>query len=366
MRIMHVLAPAPFGGLENVVRLLATGQRGRGHHVTVCAVLDDERDHPFVTSLLQDGIDLTPVVAAARQYRSERRAVREAMNASRPAIVHTHGYRPDILHLGAAHAAGAAAVTTLHGFTGGDWKNRVYEQLQIRAAAHADAAVAVSSGIGARLRRGGALADRVHVIPNAIAPVDFLSREVARAALAIPADAIRIGWVGRLSHEKGADVLVRALASVPDSFVSVSFIGDGPERPAVERLASSLGVRERVVFHGVVASAASLLRAFDVVVLSSRTEGTPMILLEAMAAGVPVVAASVGGVPDVAQAEHALLVPPDDPAALGAAIARCIGDREGAAMRVGRAVTRVSSTYAPGPWLDRYDALYSALARPRS
>ena len=98
-------------------------------------------------------------------------------------------------------------------------------------------------------------------------------------------------------------------------------------------------------------------------VLSSRTEGTPISLLEAIAAGVPAVATAVGGVPDVTGLDGALLVAPDDPAALAAAIREAVRDQAASRQRAGRASSRLATEFAAGPWLDRHDALYQTLLR---
>lgn len=368
VRIAHVLAPAPFGGLETVVQLLAHGQAGRGHHVAVAAVVETA-DHPFVRGIRErcgSCVELVPIVAGARHYRAERRAVAALARSFAPEVVHTHGYHPDILHLRAARRRGAAAVTTLHGFTGGDWKNRLYEALQVRAAARADAAVAVSRGVADRLCRSGVHPDRVHLIRNAFEPPQFLEPAAARAVLGLPSSEAgpRVGWIGRLSPEKGPDVMLRALAvaRIPD--LTLSFVGDGADRPALERMAAELGVAGRVTFHGIVPDAARLLRAFDALALSSRTEGTPMVLLEAMAAGVPVAATRVGGVPDVVSDAEAALAPPDDAAALAAALDSLLARNDRAARCVAAARSRLERDFALEPWLDRYERLYTSILRP--
>src|SRR2546423_14526892 len=95
-----------------------------------------------------------------------------------------------------------------------------------------------------------------------------------------------------------------------------SIMGNGSEQERLDALAARYGIADRVHFHGCREDAASLFRAFDVWVLSSRSEGTPMVLFEAMAAGVPIVATRVGGVDDAVSEAEAGLVPPEDPAAL--------------------------------------------------
>jgi glycosyltransferase involved in cell wall biosynthesis len=112
---------------------------------------------------------------------------------------------------------------------------------------------------------------------------------------------------------------------------------------------------------GNVAEAARLFAAFDVFALSSRTEGTPIVLFEAMAACTPIVASAVGGVPDVVSPAEALLVTADDPAALAQAIRSVYADPAAAAHRARLAHERLASDFAPGPWLERYERIYRSV-----
>jgi len=246
----------------------------------------------------------------------------------------------------------------VHGFTGGGWKNRLYEWVQRRAFRSFDAVVAVSRPLAARL--GGVPASRLEVLPNAWRePVPALDRAAARAQLGVADDTLHVGWVGRLSAEKGPDVLVEALARLKDLRFTASFLGDGPEQGRLRARGAEVGVSDRLRWHGATDDASRLFPGFDVFVLSSRTEGTPIVLFEAMAAGVPIVATRVGGVGDVVTAAEALLVAPEDPAALAAAIRAVATDRGAAAGRAQSARARLDAQYAPGPWLARYEAIYT-------
>src|SRR5262249_50830618 len=137
-------------------------------------------------------------------------------------------------------------------------------------------------------------------------------------------------------------------------------IGEGPE-----------GDRERaragqtIAWKGMIPSAARLLAAFDVFVQSSRTEGTPMALLEAMSAEVPVVATSVGGVPDIVSESEARLVPSDDPIALATAIASVLADPQPARARARLAKQRLGDAFGADAWLDRHEAIYRLAAERR-
>src|SRR3989454_2285120 len=134
MSVLHVVAPGEVGGLERVVHLLAHGQVSAGDDVHVAAVVDPAcPHHPFLTTLASGGVTTHPIVLPGRAYRRERAAITELCRHLRPHVVHTHGYRADVLDAGAARRLGIPTVTTVHGFTGGGWKNRFYERLQRRA-----------------------------------------------------------------------------------------------------------------------------------------------------------------------------------------------------------------------------------------
>jgi glycosyltransferase involved in cell wall biosynthesis len=268
-----------------------------------------------------------------------------------------------VLDAGVARRAGIPTVTTVHGFTGGDWKNRVYEWVQTRAFRRFDAVVAVSRPLQLRLVQSGVPAERIHVVPNAwshTAPA--LERVDARRALGLPLDAFVIGWVGRLSQEKGPDVLLEALDHVADLPLTASFIGDGGARPRLEEQARRSHPNGRVRWHGTARDAGTLFTAFDLFVLSSRTEGSPIVLFEAMAAGVPVIATAVGGVPDAVSPEEAVLVPAEHPAALAAAIRAAYRAPAVAQARAARARERLRREFAPRPWAERYERIYRHVA----
>ncbi|MBP7146646.1 MAG: glycosyltransferase [Acidobacteria bacterium] len=146
--------------------------------------------------------------------------------------------------------------------------------------------------------------------------------------------------VANLRPVKRVDVFVRAAAALAREVPQARFhvAGDGPQRAALEALARELGTASRVVFHGPVGDVPALLAAMDAAVLTSETEGSSNAILEYMAAGLPVIATDTGGNPELVRADNGVLVPPGDPAALAAALARLTRDpaavrRMGAASR---------------------------------
>ena len=366
MRIIHLLAPARIGGLERVVQGLAIGQSKRHDDVTVLAVSEEPMpaDHPFRTPLDLAHVTVREVVVPPRRYRAERRAIAALIRELSPDVVHSHGSRTDVVDGEVIRQLGVATVSTLHGWTAGSLKNRFYEYLHRRSLRRFDAVIAVSEPIARRLASDGIPPDRVNLVRNGFAPIaDLMPRAAARRLLDIPPNARAAGWVGRLSREKGIDVLVDAMARLRDEGVVAYVVGDGPEAERERLHAEQVGAP--IIWKGMLPLAGRLSQAYDVFVQSSRTEGTPIALLEAIAAGMPVVATRVGGVPDVVSDDEAMLVPSEDPSALAAAIKSVFANPDAAAERARRAMARLSTTFSADAWLDRHDEIYGRAVAER-
>lgn len=359
---MHVLAPAPAGGLERVVHALAIGQCRRGHDVVAVPIVEKwVPDHAFAIPLSRENVEIVPVSVPRRGYVRERSILAELFRSRLPDLVHTHNYHADVIAGPVARRAHIATVSTAHGFTGGPWRNRVYEQLARVAFRSFDAVIAVSQPLALDLRRSGVSESHIHIVPNAWSRVSTpLNRADARRELGLESEPFVVGWVGRMSYEKGLDLFLDALIRLTDMPISACAIGDGAERAAQRIRASSAGLEGRVRWPGLVQEAGRLFQAFDVLVLSSRTEGVPMVMLEAMALGVPLVVTAVGGIPDVVSGNEAIIVPSDDPAALADGIRSAFHDRDGAAARAAAALRRVNCDFGERRWLERYEEVYRA------
>ena len=216
-----------------------------------------------------------------------------------------------------------------HTLTGGSLRARLLRLvggwLERRCLRRADAVVVLTDRAAAAVRADGIPGARVHTIPSGFDPGLFAqAHEDVLPGTPRP----RIGYVGRLAPQKRADVLVEAFGRMhrPASLV---LVGDGPDRDLVERLVAHSPARDRIAMTGFVSHSAvpAVLAALDVLVLPSAYEEMGSVLTEAMAAGLPVVASDVGGIPDVVQhGSTGLLVPPLDVDALAAALDRLVGD----------------------------------------
>ncbi len=365
LRVLQVIAPGAHGGAETVVSGLSTGLARRDVGVRLAVTLEPEQALPApFAGVTEAGVELAAVRVRRRAYLGEGRALSEIIRSFAPDVVHTHGYRSDLVAGAAARRARVPAVATVHGFTGGGLKNRLYQSLQRRAWRRFDAVIAVSDALARELDAALGGVTAVHTVPNAwSAPGEPLPRGEARAALGLPAAGRVIGWVGRLSGEKGADLLLEALPLVRGRDVAASFVGEGPEAGALRERARALGLEARVRWHGAVPDAWRYMKAFDVFALSSRTEGTPMVLFEAGHARVPVVAAAVGGVPDLLGTEGGWLVEPEEPRQLARALGEVLETDERGAGAARRLAERLSRRFAPDRWLAAHEAIYLGLAR---
>lgn len=197
----------------------------------------------------------------------------------------------------------------------------------------ADRIVAVSEAVRARLVAfEPACAPKAVTIENGVEMASETSRQLrdsTRTAWGVSEGGLVVGMVGRLSHEKGADVFLQAAAELLKSRPTTKFVlvGEGPEEQKTRENARSLGIESSVVFAGFRDDVSAVLAAIDIVVIPSRTEGLPLILLEAMSSGKPVVATNTGGIPDVLQeGVNGRLLPAADPLAFARAIAELLDD----------------------------------------
>lgn len=345
-----------------MVQMLAVGQRFGGAHVACVLSPAEAPDHPFVRRLSELGVPTTQVVVGGRSYLREFRSLRALITRLSVRVVHTHGYRADVIGGAAARICAIPTVSTVHGFVGGAVRNRINEAIQCLALRRADAVIAVSSPLIEQLVARGVPRARIRLVRNAFTPTEPTeTRTGARRKLGLGGDTMVAGWVGRLSGEKGADVMLEAF-SLCDRSWRLSMIGDGPQRERLHEQAARLGIAKRVTWHGAIANAGTLLPAFDAFVLSSRTEGTPIILFEAMHAGVPIVATTVGGVSDVVSTDQALLIPPDDPNKLAQALGELLRSPDIALCRCRSARERLHSSFDSTAWFEQIESVYRAVA----
>lgn len=206
----------------------------------------------------------------------------------------------------------------------------------------------------------GVSAEKLHYVANGIRlPPMRTPACVARArqTLRLSPDVFAYFYVGRLSPEKDLRTLLAAFAALPVDVLGRSrlyLVGDGSERESLEARRDALGLTDRATFLGARSDVPEILMAADAFVMSSTTEGLPMVLLEAMAAGVPCVATAVGGIPKLFEDDRGILVPPQDAARLADAMASLARSPELAERLVANALQNLQKNHAFGPIVDQY------------
>ncbi len=369
------------GGLETVVaQLIDASHAAPSVRLTCFALLPDDAPLPAPFAALSErGIVIQRISAAHRAYPRHYRGLRRALVHSGVNLIHSHGYHADVLAGLLAGPLRIPHVSTLHGFVGGSRRGRAYEWLQISTLRRASAVVAVSDSVAAIAHARGVKLSRVHVIPNAAPGGECLSRAVAQEALGLsvsqqpgaiaddgsPGRAPLLGWIGRMSAEKEPLALVAVLKALRDAAVPATgvMIGDGPLMPEVRKAAAQLIRSGALLLTGVVPDAGRLVSAFDALLITSSTEGTPMVALEAMRAGVPVISTAVGGVPAMLEEQCGLLVPHGDTEAMQNAVVRLMQDPALVHAIADRARKRVSERFSRVAWWNTHVQLYTDLVR---
>ncbi len=323
-----------------------------------------EEPGAMARAALAMGIRTERYPVAGRFSWSLVRTLRERLRENPDSIIHTVGYKAHIHALAAARGGVAKTVTTIHGWlVRPEIKERIYEWIEIRALQHDDAVVCLTSFYEQRLLDAGVRRNRLHRIPTGLAAAQLPNREQIDSW---PEEVFTIALLGRLSWEKNHGLLLRAAARLQREGRNfrVLLAGEGPCRDEIVEEIGRLGLAERVQLIGYVALP-ELMPTVHAVALCSRIENLPLSLLEAMAWSRPVVATSVGGVPDVVvNGETGFLIPDDDDAAYADRIARLIGNPE-AARKMGRAGrARLEAEFQFECCIERHLELYTSLAKP--
>lgn len=376
-RLLLVKGSAPFGG--DCVLMLELGQAAREHGFDVDILATDPHFQELIRSQGLGLVDLDVIRRAIRPLWDFRGLVRLTRFLSRSpyTIVHTHTTKPGIVGALAARRAGTPAVMhTVHLFPFHEETGRIvttaYVAAERLAARWCDRIVTVSEHQRDwALRVGVGRPDQIVSIPNGV-PIDRAkprrSRDDVRADLGL-GDAFVILSTGRLAEQKGYEYLIRAAALLRDDqpAAHVVLAGGGPLRGKLEELVSSLGLEERVRLIGHRSDVGDLLAASDLVVLPSLWEGLSISLLEAMAAGKPIVTTSIGSNREVTNdGEAAVLVPPKDAASLAAAIRLLAADGH-RRQELGRLAQQVQrERYSLQRMLDAYMSEYDGLLRRES
>lgn len=355
------------GGGERVALDLASGQRSRGAEVLALS-LEEPAEGPMGAEYEARGIEIVRVhkrpggIDPMLWPRLSTVFVRRGIN-----IVHTHNPPPLLYAPPAAKVARARTVHTKHGANAMPARRRM---LLRQSARFCDAFVAVSQATAEQARRDRDIDERkLSIIENGIDLARFApspeARAEGRAALGLKADAFVVGTVGRLVREKNQAALVRAMAPLLSARVRLVIAGDGEERAKVERAVAELGDKAQFVsLLGARNDTPRIYAALDVFALSSDSEGLPLVIVEAMASGLPVVSTAVGGIAAVVvENVTGALVPAGDVGALSARLGHLAASPTVGVTWGTEGRRRALERYSAERMVDDYFAVYERIQR---
>jgi len=332
MKILQIISSSGMYGAEAVILNLARGLRAAGHPCVLGVFANSPNPNlQLHDRALEEGIPSHPIPCRGQFDPTVVRRIRDLTRETGVDIVHTHGYKADVYTRLAMPGDGVPFISTCHNWLDEDWRTYLYgvvDRCVLRSFARV---VAVSEHVRRRLLEAGVPDERVRIIANGI---DLRPFTIERGPDPLEWSDDRpavVGMVARLSAEKGVDLFLRAATHVVVAIPHARFVivGEGPDREKLEALIDQLGLRPFVSMPGRRNDMPAQYASFDLLVLSSRKEGLPIAILEAMASGLPLIAAAVGEVPNVVRnGDTGILLPTGDPGALASAIVGLLRDRE--------------------------------------
>ncbi|WP_052263375.1 glycosyltransferase [Geobacter pickeringii] len=368
MRILHIIDSGGLYGAEMVLLSLMEEQERMGLAPVLASIGEqEEAEKPLEAEARRRGLSVREFRMKAGPNLAGAQAILLFARQEGMDLIHSHGYKGNILFgFMPVRLRRLPLVSTIHGWTwtGGASRMMLYEWLDGVSLRFADRVVVVNEAMveHPRIKK---LEAHLSVVENGV-PVENSVAErfggpLDSAIVSFCGGGFVIGAIGRLSREKGFDVLIDAtfsLMSTRDD-VRLVILGEGGLRPALEAKIGSLGIADRVLMPGYVADARNYLGLFSILAMPSLTEGLPMVLLEAMQAGVPVVASAVGGIPRVLDRGRAgTLVPPGNAAALAAALIDTVTNQHRAKEKAAVAMDLVRVEYSSRRMAEKYLSIY--------
>lgn len=285
-------------------------------------------------------------------------------------IWHAHDYKSEALGLFVQRFLPITLVSTLHGYVHADRKAQFLYEIGRKCLRFYDHVIVVSPDLAESARKAAVTTERLTYIPNAI-ELDEFTRTVSttEAQVARGWDATRqhLGIIARLSGEKRIDRAIASLYQLARSDINAHLhvVGDGPIRDELHTQAHTLGVADRVTFHGWVKDVRSLIQALDLVILTSTIEGLPNALLEAMALEVPVAATPVGGISDLLDEGNAGLLLDGHSETWAPALATLLSDEQQLARLAQHGRQRIEQHFSFAHRMQRVIEIYNSLINPQ-
>lgn len=380
-RIAYVMTPITFGGSEKVSLNFLKNVNWDVFAIDPILFLRPwESETVFESELRSQGICFTPIPVARYEKFDLLRIVRcfwllkQMVQRHSYDLIHTHGYLADILGFLVSKYLKIPIISTCHGFINESAKLSIYNNLDRLVLNKFTKIITVSKSIRDELIHKGVEDKIISVIENCPQASNpdrdiKIARNTIRTENNIGSQELILGYVGRLSSEKGISYLIEAIAlmNIRSFPVKLLVIGEGPQRNDLASLVDSLNLTDKIVFTGFQNNIDEWLTAIDVLVLPSLTEGTPMILLEAMSQGVPCIASAVGGIPQVIDSGvDGILVPPGDPESLFNAMNLLCANSQMKSKISANCSQKIANFYNLDNWARKIEHEYEVILRTAS
>ncbi|MEE8574292.1 MAG: glycosyltransferase [Thermodesulfobacteriota bacterium] len=365
MKVLHIFATLPVGGAEEHLRTVLLTMDSSVFEATVCCIGETGVIGEEIAALGFDLVGLGRMKKKRWDWQIVK-AIEAIINERGIDLVHTQLYHANMYGRLAAFRARKPVIITEHNvYATYKYKRRLINRFLGK---RTDRVIAVSKPVSDYIiERDGLDPSLVEVIYNGIDVERFTEsgdseRAEVRKELGLAADTPVVGMIARLSKQKGHTYMLKALKEVKKTVPALKAIvaGDGPLKDEITTEANSLGLARDVIFLGARRDVPRLLKAMDIYLMPSLWEGHPIALLEAMASGLPVVAARVGGVPNViTDGVDGILIDPEDTAALISSMTELLIDSERAASIGAEAAKCIAAKFSAGAMVSKMERLYT-------
>ena len=369
LNILHLISSRGFYGAENVIVELTKALSTSRFHATIGVFKNTHNQHMEIADVAkQSNLNVVKFICNGQIDRNCLKAIRVFIKNNNIHIVHSHGYKSNFYALLAASFEKKSTITTCHLWTGESLKNIFYETLDKIWLKKFDQIVTVSDLLTDEVLKRGVKKEKVSTIYNGIDLKRF-NDDIAPSALrkhfGIPPQCKVIGMIGRLSQQKGHVYLLEMIPHIIKQYPETVFliVGEGDLKTELIKKAEDLQIQKNVLFTGSRDDIPDILNLLDIFVLPSLSEGLPMVMLEAMAAGKPVIATRVGAIPKVLHHQtNGILVESRDWDGFGDAILELLNDEGKAEKIASNAKRTVAEQYSSMIMAKKYMSVYDRLS----
>jgi glycosyltransferase involved in cell wall biosynthesis len=316
MKVLHIISSGGMYGAEAVILNLSRSLNESSHSSVLGVFANAPNPNlQLHQNALKEGIESNLIPCGGQIDRTVTTHIRELVARTGADVVHAHGYKADVYVYFALRGTRVPFVSTCHNWLKDNPLVSFYGMVDRFVLRSYAGVIAVSDEVKARLLKAGVNREKIHLIRNGIDLRPFTGATPSLRGQSDQDGVSTVGWVGRLSREKGADIFLRAAARVLAECPGTRFIvvGDGPDLAMLKALSAEIGINDSVSFVGRREDMPAVYASLDVMVSSSRQEGLPMAILEGMASGLPLVAMAVGDVPSLVLERHTgILVPSEN------------------------------------------------------